>query len=37
MGHAATAAYHRLPLVTRNVKDFGASGVPVIIPWETVD
>lgn len=32
---AATAAYHRLTLVTRNVKDFEGSGVPIINPWES--
>lgn len=33
---AATAGTHRLTLVTRNVKDFEESGVPVINPWENL-
>lgn len=31
---AATAAEHRLTVVTRNVDDFAASGVPVLNPWQ---
>jgi toxin FitB len=31
---AATAATHHLTLVTRNVKDFERSGVPVVNPFE---
>jgi len=31
---AATAKYHDLTVVTRNVKDFSMVGVPVINPWE---
>ena len=31
---AATAQVHRLTVVTRNVADFKALGVPVIDPWE---
>ncbi len=31
---AATALEHRLRLMTRNVKDFQASGVSVINPWD---
>ena len=30
---AATARPHRLAIVTRNVVDFAATGVPVIDPW----
>ncbi len=30
---AATAEYHQLEIVTRNVADFTASGVPVHNPW----
>ena len=30
---AATALYHGLTLVTRNVADVGRSGVPVLNPW----
>jgi predicted nucleic acid-binding protein len=30
---AATARYHRLSVVTRNVDDFADAGVPVINPW----
>jgi toxin FitB len=30
---AATAQLHRLTLVTRNVRDFHACGVPVLDPW----
>jgi len=32
---AATAIHHGLDLVTRNVRDFAAWGVPVVNPWET--
>ena len=32
---AATALRHRLTLVTRNVRDFRATGVDLINPWET--
>ena len=31
---AATALVHRMTVVTRNVIDFAAMGVPVINPWE---
>ena len=31
---AATALVHGLTVVTRNVRDFAASGVAVIDPWE---
>jgi predicted nucleic acid-binding protein len=31
---AATALVHDLTLVTRNVADFAALGVPVLNPWE---
>ena len=31
---AATAQYHRLTVVTRNVADFVRAGVPVFNPWE---
>lgn len=31
---AATAAWHRLTVVTRNVDDFVACGVPVLNPWD---
>ena len=31
---AATALLHRLTLVTRNVSDFGGTGVEMINPWE---
>jgi toxin FitB len=31
---AATAFLHGLPVVTRNKKDFGRTGVMVINPWE---
>lgn len=30
---AATAVHHRLSLVTRNTKDFVATGVDLINPW----
>ena len=30
---AATALVHRLTVVTRNVADFEASGVPLVNPW----
>jgi toxin FitB len=30
---AATAQIHRLTLVTRNVKDFTATGVKILNPW----
>jgi hypothetical protein len=32
---AATAAEHRLEIVTRNVGDFERSSVAVVNPWET--
>lgn len=31
---AAQARYHDLAVVTRNVKDFAGTGVPVVNPWE---
>jgi len=31
---AATALHHRLTLVTRNLRDFHDTGVPLIDPWE---
>lgn len=31
---AATAETHGLTLVTRNVKDFAALGIPLLDPWE---
>lgn len=31
---AATALFHRLVLVTRNVKDFDLPGVDVLDPWK---
>ncbi|MDR2605144.1 MAG: type II toxin-antitoxin system VapC family toxin [Desulfovibrio sp.] len=31
---AATAFVHKMTLVTRNVADFRASGVPLVNPWE---
>jgi toxin FitB len=31
---AATALVHDLTIVTRNVRDFSPTGVPVINPWE---
>ena len=31
---AATALVHRLTVVTRNVADFRATGVPVLNPWD---
>jgi predicted nucleic acid-binding protein len=30
----ATALVHGMTIVTRNVADFEATGVPVINPWE---
>jgi hypothetical protein len=33
---AATAQLHRLTVVTRNVADFGALGVPVLNPFDTL-
>ena len=30
---AATALAHNLTLVTRNVKDFAALGIPLFNPW----
>lgn len=32
---AATAAQHKLTLVTRNVQDFAGLGVSLVNPWET--
>jgi predicted nucleic acid-binding protein len=34
---AATALVHAMPVVTRNVSDFAASGVEIINPWRSVD
>jgi predicted nucleic acid-binding protein len=31
---AATASEHDLTLVTRNVRDFAAFGVPILNPWD---
>lgn len=31
---AATAQYHRLPVMTRNVRHFLQTGVRIINPWE---
>ena len=31
---AATAKVHNLCVVTRNIKDFEQSGIPVLNPWE---
>ena len=31
---AATALVHNMTLVTRNVADFQASGVPLVNPWD---
>lgn len=31
---AATALAHRLTVVTRNLRDFAALGVPVLDPWQ---
>ena len=31
---AATALQHSLAIVSRNVSDFAAAGVPVVNPWE---
>ncbi len=33
---AATALEHDLTLVTRNVKDFAGTGVPIFNPWEDI-
>ena len=32
---AATALEHGLTVVTRNVRDFAAMGVPLLNPWDT--
>jgi toxin FitB len=32
---AATALYHNLTMVSRNVSDFAAAKVPVLNPWES--
>jgi len=32
---AATALVHGLSLVTRNTRDFEATGVPLVDPWQT--
>jgi predicted nucleic acid-binding protein len=31
---AATAAFHKMTLVTRNTRDFTRAGVAIINPWE---
>lgn len=31
---AATAQVHRLTVVTRNLRDFAATGVPLLNPWD---
>jgi toxin FitB len=33
---AATALVHGMPVVTRNVADFKATGVALINPWDAV-
>lgn len=33
---AATAMVHNMTVVTRNVADFRATGVPLLNPWDTV-
>lgn len=33
---AATAMVHNMTVVTRNVADFAATGVPLVNPWDTV-
>jgi toxin FitB len=33
---AATALIHRMTVVTRNVSDFAATGVPLLNPWESI-
>jgi predicted nucleic acid-binding protein len=33
---AATAMVHNMTVVTRNVSDFQATGVPLLNPWETM-
>ena len=33
---AATAMVHNMTVVTRNVADFQATGVPLLNPWDTV-
>jgi predicted nucleic acid-binding protein len=30
---AATASVHGLTVVTRNIRDFAAFGIPLIDPW----
>ena len=30
---AATAAHHKMTVVTRNSKDFDRHGIPVLNPW----
>jgi len=34
---AATALEHRLTVVTRNVRDFAAMGVPLFNPWDDAE
>ena len=34
---AATALVHGMPVATRNVADFAATGVEIINPWQTAD
>jgi predicted nucleic acid-binding protein len=34
---AATAMYHGLHVVTRNVRDFEPTGVPIVNPWDVSD
>ena len=31
---AATALIHGMPVVTRNIQDFAATGVELLNPWE---
>jgi toxin FitB len=33
---AATALVHHMTVVTRNVTDFAATGVPLLNPWDAV-
>ena len=33
---AATAIVHGLTVATRNTRDFSATGVPIVNPWESI-